>query len=518
MSRNVGVGVDLGSSATTVSTRRSEDQPETRHFDLTAIDCADGDFDALTEAVRASRIAEEPVAVALTVPATWSSTRRLTHAEAAANAGFDGAVLVPEPEAAARYFAEVQGRELDPGAPLVVYNLGAGSCQIGVVRREGDRYRVESAAGAEDVGGREFDRRLLDYLAGRHRTVDPEFWRRAADPAEAVLRASLLEEIRLAREHLTDHLSVTVSLPESGRRLRLTREEAEQCLAPAVLQTVALIENALSEARIGAEGIAGLLLVGGASRTPLVASIISFHLGVQPILPEKPELALAEGAALAALAQGDSAGPTSKFPALAGLRPSSGVLAAILVLFIAITAVVGVALFNGDRPDADPGTDSVTDIAGRPPHPDSAGETSADEADTGGAGAEETSTPPASETQDELGGEDSASPAPSAPAGPATPATGTTGPVDAAPTERQDTDSAAEVPNVVGESIADAKRILAEAGFTNVVYQGERRTDPDREHCEATAQSPRSGSRRDYGDRITVSYVYVGSDDCLPTT
>jgi hypothetical protein len=196
------------------------------------------------------------------------------------------------------------------------------------------------------------------------------------------------------------------------------------------------------------------------------------------------------------------------------LQPSPGVLAAIVVvLFVAITAVVGVGLINRDQPDADLGADSVTDDAARPPHGDGTGETSPDEADTGAPGVEETSTPPASETQEELGGDRSASPGPT-PSAPAAPAADTTSPADAAPTERRDTDSTAEVPNVVGESMADAKRILAEAGFTNVVVQGERRIDPDHEHCEATAQHPGSGSRRDYGDRITVSYVYVGSDVC----
>jgi hypothetical protein len=512
-SRNVGVGVDLGSSSITVSTRRSGDLPETRHLAHTETARADGDTIALTEAVRTAGDPEKPAAVALTVPATWSAAQRLAHVEAAANTGFDGAVPVPEPEAAARYFVEVQGRELDPGRPLVVYNLGAGSCQVGVVRREGDGYRVESAAGTDDVGGREFDRRLVDHLAGRHRTVDPEFWQRVTDPSETALRASLLEAVRSAREHLTDRLSVTIALPESGRRLRLTREEAEQCLAPAVLQTVALIEEAMREAGIGAEWIAGLLLVGGASRTPLVASIIGFHLGVEPILPEMPELALAEGAALAALAQGEAAGSTSRIPAW--LQPRVGVLAAILVLFIAITAAGGVALHNGDRPDADLGSGSGSggDDAAFPPHSDGTGDTSPDDADTGAPGAEETSTPLTPEAQDEHGGERSASTEPTS-AAPATPATNTASPVDATPAERQSADSTAEIPDVVGESVADAKRILAEAGFTNVVVQGERRTDPGREHCEATAQNPGSGSRHDYGDRITVSYIYVGSDDC----
>jgi beta-lactam-binding protein with PASTA domain len=75
-------------------------------------------------------------------------------------------------------------------------------------------------------------------------------------------------------------------------------------------------------------------------------------------------------------------------------------------------------------------------------------------------------------------------------------------------------ETAEEVPDVTGESLANATRILEEAGFTNVVGEGSRRTDPDLEHCEATAQSPNGGTRAEPGDLITVSYVFVGTDNC----
>ncbi|MCC3761633.1 Hsp70 family protein [Glycomyces sp. TRM65418] len=497
--RTVGVGVDLGSSATTVSTRRSDDRPETRHYDR---DDTDGPNVALAEAVRDA--GQHASSVALTVPAAWKSTRRRAHAEAAANAGFDVAVLVTEPEAAARYLAEAEGAQPHPGGPLIVCGLGAGSCNVGVVRREGDRYRVEAAKSAEDLGGRAFDRLLLDHLAARHRAIDPEFWNRVADPAETALRTGLFAEVRRAREHLTEHPSTAVRLAAIGREVRLSREEADQCLTPAVLRIMALVEEVMLEARIGADERTALILVGGASRTPLIATVIRHHLGVQPVLPEFPELVLAEGAALAALARVEETAAAADTAPPERLRTSPGVLVTAMMVGIAIAAIVGAALMNRDPGDQG-GADAVTDDIGIGSLPIEA-ETTEPVATT-----EPTTDPaPTPEPQEEDEGEAStvpdASPLDSASAASASAAD------VAAPSETEATDAA--VPDVTGVSLADAKRTLAEAGFTNVSAQGERRTGADHDHCATTAQSPGGGKRAGYDDPITLSYVFVGNDDC----
>jgi hypothetical protein len=495
----VGVGVDLGSSATTVSTRRSDDRPETRHYDHHD-DSPDG---GLAEAIRAVRQGNA-ASVALTVPAAWKSTRRLAHAEAAANAGFDVDVLVSEPEAAARYLAEAEGAPPMPGGPLVVCGLGAASCNVGVVRREGDRYRVEAAKSDDDLGGRAFDRLLLEHLAVRHRPVDPEFWRRAADPAETALQVELLAEIRRARERLTDHPAVTVRLPGTEREVRLSREEAEQCLTPAVLQTMAMVEDAMLDAGICAGERAGLVLVGGASRTPLVATIIRHHLGIEPVLPDLPELVVAEGAALAALARVEAPADEEESPP-ERLRTSPGVLVTALVVGIAVAAIVGAALMNRG-PDDSIGAESVTDDIGL-------GSLPIAPEDSEPAASEEpvADSSPSPDPETQASADEATDPAEPTPE---VSATATATPMDEATSRSADEPATAEVPNVTGFSVADAQQMLAEAGFTNVSVQSQRRTDPGYDHCEATSQSPGGGTRAAHGDPITVTYVYVGSDDC----
>lgn len=505
------MGVDLGSSTTTVSTRRCDLRAEsgvaersTARFAAAPTDDDEPSPPALPAA------ADEPVLVVLAVPATWSTTRRRAHAEAAANAGFEASFLVSEPEAAARQFAEVRGRESDSDAPLVVCNLGAGSCHIGVVRREGDHYTVVAAKSADDIGGREFDRLLLEHLAGRHRHADPEFWARAGDPAETVLRAGLLDKVRRAREYLSDHPSVTVSLPGLGRDLRLTREDVDQCLTPAILRTVGLVEETMRDAAVEPDAIAGLLLVGGVSRTPLVASVFGHHLGIDPVRPDLPDLVIAEGAALAGLARIRSdRGEPPVAPGFARLRASPDVLVTAMVVAIAVVSFAGVAMLNRGSSDdealdadsvvpSDP--DSVSETVSAGAEPDPSEEPTSDDASA--------SASPEPEG-DDTGGE-SGSPTPSTSGEAATSAT------PYAPPASEVADDSAEVPDVVGESIADARRILAEAGFTNIVAQGDRRDSegPKYDNCEVTAQTPDGGEQGEYDDEISVQYVFVGNDAC----
>ncbi|MCD0443215.1 Hsp70 family protein [Glycomyces sp. A-F 0318] len=500
--RSVAVGVDLGSATTTVSTRREGEPPQTRDVRQSATPVAG---ESETTRTAAPEDADESVVVGLAVPATWNPTRRRAHAEAAANAGFDAAFVVPEPEAAARQFAEAEGRPLAPGASLVVCNVGAASCHVAVVRRDGDRYEVEAAKSTDDIGGRAFDQLLLDHLAGRPHPADDEYWARLRNPGETALRTGALEEVRRAREHLSEHPSATVVPPGLDRELRLTREDAERCLTPAVLMAVSLIEDVMREAEVEVDRIAALLLVGGASRTPLVASVLGHHLGVEPVRPELPDLVIAEGTALAGLARlrGAPAAAPAAAPRFTRLRTSPDVLVTMTAVIVMVLAFAGVGLVNRDDSDVQ-GLDADSMA---PSAPGTAGGAASDEAAS--EGAEEESTEEAASSETPGGEEEAGGQSPSADSATTVSATG---PASASPVAEVE----GTVPDVVGESVADAERLLADAGFTNVVPEGEYRSNdgPKYRNCEVTAQSPGGGEQYAHDDPVTVGYVYRGNDSC----
>lgn len=483
------VGIDLGSATTTVMVRRSGDR--------SAANIVDPVPDQLT--------AGGTFSAALVVPASWDDDQRADHIEAAARAGFDRIWLVPEPEAAARYYTEIEERELDPDTPLIVYNLGAESCNVGIVSVNGDEYEIHAAADADDVGGRRFDEILLEYLADWHRSTSPAFWLRIDAFGPNSERTALLDQIRVARERLTTSPTATIDIP--GRELTITRAELDSVIAETVAQTADLAERTLDTANVGPSHRAELLLIGGASRTPLVIQTLRERLGIDPFVPEMPDLAAAEGAALAA-ADGPVQLPLAAAPVAARKRPRKRsrrpVLALVLVLAAALVAagtVTAYQLLTDPPVDAGGagGGEATAEDDDRPslqptdPEPSDTGENTGEEAPgptpepDPGPGDDTEPTPDGSE-------DSSAAPTPTDPDGQET-STGT-------------------VPDVVGLTLSEARGTLIEAGFDDIPDDGYRRTGNEYSDCEVTQQSPQGGRERPLDEPISLTYVYVGKDGC----
>src|SRR6185312_2763044 len=110
-------------------------------------------------AMEAARVAGRGVElqVVLTHPASWTRARLDVLAEAAARAGLGPVQFVPEPIAAAAYFAAVVNRDLPPDRCVVVYDLGAGTFDVGVVRTVAGGFAIVAADELADVGGIDLD-------------------------------------------------------------------------------------------------------------------------------------------------------------------------------------------------------------------------------------------------------------------------------------------------------------------------------------------------------------------------
>ncbi len=267
-----------------------------------------------------ARVAEEwhravgPVLpeVTLTCPATWGAARRTLLAEAAARAGLTGARLVAEPVAAATYFAEVLGRDVPIGSVVVVHDFGAGTFDASVVARTASGFEVMAIDGRDDIGGLDVDAAIVEHL----RTSD---WQRLLEPTTAQERRAqrqLWEEVRIAKERLSRAQSADFVVPLLDTEVHLTRDELEKLARPVLEQTVRVTKGLLDWADLPDGRLAGVFLVGGASRIPLVATLLHRELGEAPVVIEQPELVVAEGSILAdaaLLATGAEApGPTAE--------------------------------------------------------------------------------------------------------------------------------------------------------------------------------------------------------------
>src|SRR4051812_11819138 len=205
----------------------------------------------------------------LPCPATWGATRRTMLAEAAAQAGLDDVRLVAEPVAAATYFAAVLGRDVPIGSVVVVHDFGAGTFDASVVARTAEGFEVMAVDGRDDIGGLDVDAAIIEHL----RTDE---WQRLLEPStleERRAQRQLWDEARIAKERLSRNQSADFVVPLLDTEVHLTRDELEQLARPVLDQTVRITKALIDWAALPAGRLAGVFLVGGASRIPLVATL-----------------------------------------------------------------------------------------------------------------------------------------------------------------------------------------------------------------------------------------------------
>ncbi|MEU7873690.1 Hsp70 family protein [Dactylosporangium sp. NPDC049140] len=235
--------------------------------------------------------------VVLTHPAAWSADRQGVLRAAAGHAGLHQPSLVSEPEAAAAQLI-ASGATVADGDPLVVYDLGAGTCDVTAVLRTGREFQQLAKAGLDDVGGLDLDEVVQRRVGRSAGDRYPDEWARLMEP-EGMDRWSarlLWDDCRGAKERLSTERVARVQVPLIDEDVSVTRGDFERDARVLLQRTVAMTEQVLRRAKIGRDDRAELFLVGGATRTPLVGTLLGQATGRSPRRVEHPELVVAEGA------------------------------------------------------------------------------------------------------------------------------------------------------------------------------------------------------------------------------
>ena len=236
----------------------------------------------------ANRVAGPIGDLTLTYPAAWGPRRATLLADAAQQAGLPHPRLVGEPVAAATYFAHTMNLALPLGSSLLVYDLGAGTCDLTLLRRAPHGFDVVATDGLNDVGGLDVDAAIVAFLEATYGRL----W------TDAVSRRQVWEEVRNAKEMLSRSSGTVIAIPSLGKEAPLGREQFDGLIAPVLRPTIALTKSLIRDtAGTAAPGSSTVvLLVGGASRIPLVATLLAEATGIPPVVIEQPELVVAEGA------------------------------------------------------------------------------------------------------------------------------------------------------------------------------------------------------------------------------
>ncbi|MFB9321214.1 Hsp70 family protein [Cryptosporangium minutisporangium] len=247
----------------------------------------------------AARVAGSlPADVVLSHPAGWGAHRRQVLVDAAARAGLPAVRFVPEPVAAARYFTGVLGRSVPDGSALLVYDFGGGTFDTSVLQAADGGWRVLATDGLPDVGGLDLDAAIVEHLRVTLGVWSPDQWARlvhATDDAARRRNRMLWEDVRAAKEQLSRSSSASLLVPVLDVDVHLTRDEFERLARPYLERTADVAAGALQRAGIRADQLAGVFLVGGSSRIPLVGTLLHHRIGVAPTVIEQPELVVALG-------------------------------------------------------------------------------------------------------------------------------------------------------------------------------------------------------------------------------
>lgn len=261
-----------------------------------------------------------PGHVVLTHPAEWGSFRQGLLTEAARSAGLTDVGLLPEPVAAATWYAAQERVEQD--SLIGVYDFGGGTFDAAVVRKTGTGLELFGQAGGDDsIGGVDFDHALLRHVAGAAGVDLGAFDR--ADPVAATAVGQLFNAVVGAKEALSQDTEavVPVVLPGFTGQVLVTRAEFEDLIRPAVRETVSVFSHVVRRSGVDPAALRTVLLVGGSSRIPLVGRLLSEELGVPVAVDAHPKHTVSLGAVIAAAPRGAGVG-TFEMP----WPPTTGIL------------------------------------------------------------------------------------------------------------------------------------------------------------------------------------------------
>ncbi|WP_127476761.1 molecular chaperone DnaK [Sulfurivermis fontis] len=245
----------------------------------------------------------EPVTEAvITVPAYFNDSQRQATKDAGKIAGLDVKRIINEPTAAALAF----GMDKQEGdRKIAVYDLGGGTFDISIIEIaeiDGEhQFEVLSTNGDTFLGGEDFDKRVIDYLADEFKKTsgidlrgDPLAMQRLKEAAEKA-------KIELSSAQQSDVNLPYITADASGPKhlnIKLTRAKLESLVEDLIARTIEPCKIAIKDAGVSLSEISDVILVGGQTRMPKVQEAVKNYFGKEPRKDVNPDEAVAIGAAI----------------------------------------------------------------------------------------------------------------------------------------------------------------------------------------------------------------------------
>jgi molecular chaperone DnaK len=246
----------------------------------------------------ASRYLGEPVTGAvITVPAYFNDSQRQATRDAGRIAGLDVLRILNEPTAASLAYG------LDRGytETILVFDLGGGTFDVSLLDVGDGVFEVKSTSGDTQLGGNDFDRKVVDWLAEQFLEAEGVDLRRDRQALQRLMEAAEKAKIELSAVSVTDINLPFITATEDGPKhleTRLTRSQFEGLCVDLLSRLRTPVKRALKDAGLSPVDIEEVVLVGGSTRMPMVKQLVQDLIGIEPNENVNPDEVVAVGAAI----------------------------------------------------------------------------------------------------------------------------------------------------------------------------------------------------------------------------
>jgi molecular chaperone DnaK len=244
-------------------------------------------------------LGEKVTGAVITVPAYFNDSQRQATRDAGRIAGLEVLRILNEPTAASLAY----GLDRKESQTILVFDLGGGTFDVSILEVGDGVFEVKSTSGDTQLGGNDFDRKIVDWLAEQFLETEKVDLRRDRQALQRLTEAAEKAKIELSGVSVTDINLPFITATEDGPKhieTTLTRAQFEELCGELIARLRSPVKRALLDANLKPSNIDEVVLVGGSTRMPLVQHLVGSLIRKEPNQNVNPDEVVAVGAAIQA--------------------------------------------------------------------------------------------------------------------------------------------------------------------------------------------------------------------------
>jgi len=242
-------------------------------------------------------LGEDVTEAVITVPAYFNDSQRQATKDAGKIAGLDVKRIINEPTAASLAY----GLDKKNNETILVFDLGGGTFDVSILEVGDGVFEVLATSGDTHLGGDDFDKKIVDYLAEEFKKQEGIDLRQDKQALQRLTEAAEKAKIELSSVSQADVNLPFITATQDGPKhldTSLTRAKFEELCSDLIDRCSIPVENALKDAKLDKSKIDEIVMVGGSTRIPAIQELVKKKLGKDPNLTVNPDEVVAVGAAI----------------------------------------------------------------------------------------------------------------------------------------------------------------------------------------------------------------------------